>query len=333
MIHFQSLLFSIAALVVGIWIGTLLFKQKEKTERMLFACLVASFPSLVYHSVSINNNSLYILLVFLFIALLIRWWKKPTPRAWYLLICVLALAFVTRVSALVFVPVIGFSLLFHDGISWSNTFRQSVLSVVLLLLLAGWLPVVRLVTEKNPTNSLTFNSQSMNAKLAVSTDARTFLTFNPIRVLGAPYANPWKDTSPREFFWEYFFRSAFFGEFSYPDEQRAIAVLILACALTLLPFLFYGILRLTLQYSHMVFPLGLVIIFTLGSHFFYRIFAPFSANQDFRFSLAAVPPLVFYLVWGIRSGPKSLRPLGTYLSLALSSLSAIFVVLLGFFSS
>lgn len=333
MIQFQSFLFSIAALAAGIWIGTLLFARKEKLERRLFACLIASFPSLIYHSVSINNNSLYILLVFLLIALLIRWWKKPTPRSWYLLICLLALTFVTRVSTLVFVLVIGFSLLFHDSLPWKRKFRQSLFAVLLFILLAGWLPVIRFGFEKNPTNSLTFSSQSMNSKLAVSTDAATFLTFNPIRVLRSPYANPWKDTTPREYFWEYFFRSAFFGEFSYPAELRAVAVLVLACALLLLPFLAFGLVKLTLRYSHQVFPLGLTVIFVLGSHFFYRIFAPYSANQDFRFSLAMVPALMFYLVWGIFAGPKSLRSIGTYIAIAFSSLAAIFIVLLGFFTS
>lgn len=333
MIHFQSLLFSVAALAVGIWIGTLLFKRTEKLERLLFACLVASFPSLIYHSVSINNNSLYLLLTFLLIAFLAQWWKKPAPRTWYLLICLLALAFVTRVSALVFVPVIGCSLLFHNKIPWERKLRQSVISIVLLILLAGWLPLIRFGFEKNPTNSLTFGSQSMNSKLAIPTDAQTFLTFNPIRVLRSPYANPWKNTPSREYFWEYFFRSAFFGEFSYPDELRAVAILLLACALLLLPFLAFSMVKLTLHYSHWIFPLGLTVIFVLGAHFFYRIFAPFSANQDFRFSLAIVPALMCYLVWGICAGPKPLRSIGTYLAIAFASLSAIFIVLLGFFSS
>lgn len=330
-VQFQSLLFSLLALVIGIWIGSLLFGPKERTERILFSCLLAAFPSLIYHTVSVNNNSLYVPLVFLLTALLIRWWRKPTARRWYLLTLVLALAFVTRVSALLFVPVIGFSLLFQDQEHWRAKVRLGALSSILFLLLAGWLPLVRLA-EKNPTNSFTFNSQAMNSKLSVPTDARTFLTFNPIRVLSTPYANPWKDTTPREYFWEYFFRSAFFGEFSYPDELRAVAVLILASALLLLPFLAYALVLLTLRYSHIVFPLGLITIFVVAAHLFYRIFAPFSANQDFRFSLAVIPPVLYYLVWGIRSGPHALRSAGTYIAVALSSLMAVFVVLLGFFA-
>ncbi|MFH1444059.1 MAG: hypothetical protein ABIG34_01565 [Candidatus Peregrinibacteria bacterium] len=332
MVQFQSLFFSIGALAVGIWIGTLLLPRKEKTGRLLFACLVAFFPSLIYHSGSINNNGLYILFAFLTTALLVQWWQKPTARIWYLMICCLALAFVTRVSALVFVPVMGISLLFHDKIRLGKKMQQAVFSVILFVLLVSWMPLIRL-TENNPTNSLTFNSQSMNSKLSVSTDAWTFLTFNPVRVLRSPYANPWKDTSPREYFWEYFFRSAFFGEFSYSDELRAVAALILACALSLIPFLAFGLVKLTLHYSHRVFPLGLIIIFVLAAHFFYRIYAPFSSNQDFRFSIAIVPPMAFYLVWGICEGPRPLRSVGTYLAIAFSSLSAIFVVFLGFFSS
>lgn len=331
-IHFQSLLFSIGILAVGIWIGTLLFTPKQKTGRLLFACLLASFPSLIYHSVSITNNSLYLLLVFLFLAFLIQWWKKPSTGLWYLLVLILAVTFITRVSALIFVLVLGPSLLFHDKIPWRMKSQRALLASLLFVLLVGWLPFIRFVVEKNPTNSLTFSSQSMNSKLAVPTDAGTFLIFNPIRVLRSPYANPWKDTSPREYFWEYFFRSAFFGEFSYPDELKALAALILVCSLTLLPFLVFGLVTLTLRHSHWVFPLGLIIIFVLGAHFFFRIFAPFSANQDFRFSLAMIPALIFYLVWGIRSGPKSLRPIGTYIAIAFASLAAIFVVLLGFFT-
>lgn len=333
LIQFQSLLFSIATLLVGIWIGTLLFPRKEKLERLLFACLIATFPSLIYHGVSINNNSPYILLIFVLIALLTHWWKKPSPRRWYLMIALLALTFVTRVSALIFVPVLALSLLFHDKISWRRKFHQSFFSVILLILLAGWLPLIRFAAENNPTNSLTFGSQSMNSKLAVPTDARTFLVFNPFRILRSPYANPWKDTTPREYFWEYFFRSAFFGEFSYPDELKAVAVLILACSLSLLLFFAFGVVLLTLRYSQRVFPLGLAVIFLLGSHLFYRILAPFSANQDFRFSLGALPLLLFYLIWGISNSPRSLKSVGTYIAIAFASLAGIFVVLLGFFTT
>jgi len=332
MLHFESLLFSVGALAIGIWIGTLLFPPKEKTERLLFVGLIASFPSLIYHSVSINNNSLYILLVFLLLALLIRWWQKPSARAWYVLICCLALSFVTRVSALIFLPVLGLSLTFHDKIPWKGKLRLATLSAILFVFLTGWLPLVRF-TEANPQNSLTFNSQGMNAKLAVVTDVQTFLTFNPIRVLRSPYANPWNDTPSREYFWEYFFRSAFFGEFSYSEELRSMAVLILACALCLLPLLAYGLYKLTMHYSYLTFPLGLTIIFVTGAHLFYRIYAPFSANQDFRFSLALIPPVLYYLVWSICKGPKSLQQFGMYLAVALASLSAIFVVFLGFFSA
>ncbi|OIO55530.1 hypothetical protein AUJ46_01005 [Candidatus Peregrinibacteria bacterium CG1_02_54_53] len=332
-IQFESLIFSLGTLVLGVWIGTLLFPRKQKQERLLFACLVASFPSLIFHSVSITNNSLYIFFVFLLIVLLIQWWKRPTLRSWYLLILCLALTFITRVSALVFVPVLGFSLLFHNKISWRQKCSQALFSTILLLLLIGWLPFVRFVVEKNPTNSLTFSSQTMNSKLAVPTDARTFLIFNPIRILQSPYAEPWKETSSREFFWEYFFRSAFFGEFSYADELRAVAVLILACSLALLLFLVYGLVKLTLYHSHEVFPLGITVIFVLAAHFFYRIYAPFSANQDFRFSLAILPLLAFYVVAGIREGPQALRPVGIYLIYALFSLTTIFLFFLGFFSS
>jgi len=333
LIHFQSLAISVGTLTIGIWIGTLLFPKKQKQERLLFACLIASFPSLIFHSVSITNNSLYVLFTFLLLALLIQWWERPTTRSWYLLILCLALAFITRVSALVFVPVLGFSLLFHDKIPWKKKFSRSLCSAILFLLLVGWLPFIRLVVEENPTNSFTFSSQSLNSKLAVPTDARTFLTFNPIRILHSPYAEPWKKTSSREYFWEYFFRSAFFGEFSYADELRSIAVLILACSLALSFFFAYGLVKLTLYHSHQVFPLGITVIFILAAHFFYRIYAPFSANQDFRFSLAILPLLVFYAIAGIREGPRDLRSVGIYLVYALSSLTAIFLIFLGFFSS
>ncbi len=327
-LQLQSILFSIVTLAIGILLGMQLFPGKKKMPALLFASLLATFPAIFYISAEISNNVLYNLFVFLLLFLLVRWWKSGRPRDWHLLLLVFAASFVTRVSALLFFPVIFLSLFLRHDPRPKEKVRLIFLSALFLLFACGWLPYVRLIHEQNPRNSFTLGSQSMHSGLAVPTSANNFLVFSPAKVLKLPYPNPWTDATRRQYFWEYFFRSAFFGEFSFPTELKGISILMIFCGLALLPYLFYGFWKEFWKRNYETIPLWLSFFAILGAQIAYRLYAPFSANQDFRFSIALLPIVAFMTLSGILNAQKYCRSIGIFSLLLLSSLSAAFLVIL-----
>jgi hypothetical protein len=332
LIQFQSVLFSILILVIGLWLSVLIFPKKESIPRLLFVGVLATFPSLIFQAGSINNNSLYLVFTFLILALLLRWWQNAEEMDWYLLTFTFSLAFITRISTLIFAPIVALALFLRRNIPLAEKIRLGVIAALIVLLLNGWLPVLRFVIENNPQNSITFGSQRMHSRLTQPTLASTFLIFNPLQILRTPYASPWKDETRRQYFWEYFFRTAFFGEFSFSNELKGISLVILSFALSLIPFFFFGLWRIFTQRSYEAFPLCLTFLFLIASHVFYRLYAPFSSNQDFRFSLPLLPIIVFMIIWGIRESTTILRALGFYLVIALASACSAFIFVLTTFT-
>ena len=324
LIQFQSLLFSLAILGVGWWMATLLFARKERLMRLLFVGVIAVFPSLIIHAGSLSNNSLSTLFNFLLIALLLRWWRTGKPRDWDWMLLIFALAFVTRVSALLFLPVICLLLLMQRKLRWMTKWRLGALSLLFLLFACGWLPYIRFFVEQNSTNSYTFGSQSMSSGLAVPTTVRALTTFNPVKILETVYNDPWSDNLRRQYFWEYFYKSAFFGEFSYPSSLKTISIGMLLLSLLLLPYALFGFLRTTYRKFYLSLPLLISFLALLGAQVFYRLYAPFSANQDFRFSLALAPVIIVYTLLGISGSFVWFRRIGVIVTVTLTMLCAIF---------
>ncbi|MEI8230665.1 MAG: hypothetical protein WCG83_06050 [Candidatus Peregrinibacteria bacterium] len=330
LIQFQSLLFSLAILGVGWWMATLLFTRKERLMRLLFVGAIAVFPSLIIHAGSFSNNSLSTLFNFLLIALLLRWWRTGKPRDWNWMLLIFALAFVTRVSALLFLPVICLLLLMQRKLRWMTKWRLGALSLLFLLFACGWLPYIRFFVEQNSTNSYTFGSQSMSSGLAVPTTVRALTTFNPVKILETVYNDPWSDNLRRQYFWEYFYKSAFFGEFSYPSSLKTVSIGMLLLSLLLLPYALFGFLRTTYRKFYLFLPILISFLALLGAQVFYRLYAPFSANQDFRFSLALAPVIIIYTLLGISESFVWFRRIGVILAVGFMLCCAVFFGMLFF---
>ena len=304
-----SLLISIATLAVGIWIGCLLFKKKnEGIERYLFTSIIAVFPALIFLSARITNNGLHNLFVFLIFAFLIKWClAKRSGKYWYSLCAVTALAFITKVGALLFLPVIGLSFIFKNKKNFRISIIRGILGLIIIILIAGWLPVVRFVVESDPQNSMTFGSQSMHGGLRLDSTIKNLTTFNPIGILQQPFNSPWEDEQRRQYFGEYFYRSAFFGEFSFSDDIKKLAVSILLISFVFIPMIIIGLLSDLVRKPTIYIPIALVALFVLLAQIAYRLYAPYSSNQDFRFSIALILPIAYYLLRGSNELPKTAR--------------------------
>src|SRR5262249_53021449 len=144
------------------------------------------------------------------------------------------------------------------------------LGFLLACILAGWLPVVRILIEANNSRTLSLGNQGMHSSLVVTNAARNFLTFNPFAMIRIPFNNPFDDATRRQYFWEYFFRSSLFGEFGF-DQIRHLARMLLTVALSLLPLLVVGFVRSLWKAFRAALPVTLTFVFLLIASVAYRV--------------------------------------------------------------
>jgi hypothetical protein len=328
LLHIQlfSLLLSIISLALTWWMATLLFPKKEgRTSAALMLGIVAVFPTLIFLAARISNDTLYQCLGFLFMALTVYWWQKPSWKIWYLLCALIGLSLLTKVSATTFVPILFLPLLLLRKTALTKKILHGFLGLVLIIALCGWLFVLRFYLEADTSRSLSLGNQGMNSGLSVANSPVNLLTFNPSQILQHPYNNPWDDTYRRQYFPEYFFRSAFTGEFGFDDHLKDLNVGILFFALLAIPLMVFGFIRerCTDPLKHL--PFWLLLLLMLAASASYRIHFPYTANQDFRFVVMIIVPLSYYAVSGTAL-PMPLRILTRLLLLAFILCCALFLL-------
>jgi 4-amino-4-deoxy-L-arabinose transferase-like glycosyltransferase len=335
-----SLLLSFAMLGIGIWVGTMIFpKKEEKIHRLLFAGILAVFPGFVFFSARINNDVLVQFFAFLSLASIYRWWissPKNTYRSiapwWMLAIASAAFGILTKMNALLLLPMLGLCLLLKPGISPIKRLNLGIAAAILGLVLTGPYLSIRYLDQGQ--RHLVGNLGTLNSGLIVDSDLVSLTEFNPVRIVGQPYNNPWSDAAGRDFFWEYLFRSAFFGEFSFGNGFMMILTsLILACAIALLPYTILGIKHMWKNRRIDAIPFLIAGAVLLVGHVIFRQSAPYSCSQDFRYSLLVLIPFAAFTVAGVmsRTGKWKYLSVGSYgIFLGLCTVFLTSIATLGF---
>jgi hypothetical protein len=301
-----SLLLSLLTLGIGFWIGALLYPAKEHLrERLLFFGVIATFPSLILFAARINNDSLYHVFAFLSFGFLLRWWQTRRPRDWYLLAAAVCLGILTKSNAILLVPVSLLCLLAAE-LPWKAKIMHGVAMCALVAAALALFLLPRALAGETTTVGVG-NINTLNPALRVSAAPSAYVTFNPIEVLRHPYNHTWHDDQRRHNFWEFFYRSAYFGEFSFGDALRAHAQFLLAIGYLLFPLTLFGIWKSIRQWDRRHIPLLLTLGVLLAGHVAFRMQYPYSSSQDFRYSILLIVPLAFYAIEGARHLPKNLR--------------------------
>lgn len=305
-----SLLLSVLTLLTGVAVGFLLFRGAAKRhERLLFSTLVAGFPVLVLFSSRITNDVLAQLLSFLFVFFLLRLWQHRLPRDMRAQALILAVALLTKISAVLLWPVSVLTTLFLHGVELKKKIAWISLTTAACVLLAGWLPVLRLAIEADTERSMVLGNEGMDPAVAVRNTSQSFLTFHPLHILRHPFNSPYGDEARRQFFPEYFFKSAFFGEFGFPESFRTLAFLILSFGMASLLLGIVGIVC-SLRIARSDAPPLLFILFLhLAAIIGYRFFFPYAPNQDFRFVTVLTIPWFYFSIVGASALPPFLRRL------------------------
>ncbi|MDP7069491.1 MAG: glycosyltransferase family 39 protein, partial [Candidatus Peribacteraceae bacterium] len=298
-IQVQSLLYGAGIVVIGGLLAMrLLPHATSKTERLLYCGIIASLPAFVFLSSRVTNNTLYMLLASLSFLMLIRWWKSNAVNDWYELCVILGLTTLTKASGLAIVAAVGVCWLLKN-ISHKHMWRQAIVGGMITVLIVGWYPLSRISDASDTEKLLTLGNGGMHGGLALQNTAPNFLTFNPLGVLEQPFNNPWGDEQRRQYFWEYFFRSAYFGEFGFHDQLRLLARGMLLFGMFGLLMMTVGLIDSFRKRDEDTIPIFVAFVFLLMAAFLYRYNFQYSANQDFRQSIVVVLPAAYFVVRGL----------------------------------
>lgn len=304
MVQLFSFFLSCASVVLASWIVVQLFPKKTQSSFATLAfALYAFFPATILLSSRINNDVLLEFLGLACIGSLIAWWIGRDDSWWYASILTFSLALLTKSNALLLAPIIGVCLLLKPRLSMMQRLRLGGITIALLLVLNGWYVALRAFEGQT---HIVANLTNLNSALRLDTAWENMAEFNPIRVVMQPYNNPWDDAHGRQHFWEYLFRSAFTGEFSFGDRLAPVVSTALGLGLIVFLFSLIGGWHVLRERILELLPLWLTPITLLLGHAAYRQFvAPYSSSQDFRYSLLAVLPLAILAVQGMGYLPQA----------------------------
>jgi hypothetical protein len=315
-----------ACLAICWQIARELFTGKDaRPKRLLFTALIGALPSFVTFSTRVTNDILLYPLCFLYLLLIQRWWKGGRARDFWLAQLCVGLGLLTKTNAALFLGVTLACVLLKRGAAWRARIGLFAGSVAVVALIGGAPLAYRFGVEGQ--THIVGNVHKLQESLRVGNGLENYAVFNPAAVIRQPFNNPWDDSARRQHFWEFYFRSVFFGEVGFGAPMTALASCVVALGLaagvaTAAGFARYG-------WRDEAVPMAACLCVCLAASLAYRLTEPFSCNQDFRFVLPMAAPLAYFAVRAT-AFPRSFGRAAAYALWALVAAELAFVALLVF---
>ena len=319
---------SVLTFVIGIWIASLLFSEKkDQKKNLLLIAVLAVFPGVIYFASRINNDVLLQVFMFFSLALILHWWKKGGIYYWLLAIAFACLGILTKLNALLLLPIAYLCLLFYKKYRLRKKVALGIAGLFLIFIMTGWLFALRFGAEGQ--KYIVGNANGLNPKLYISNEIELYTEFNPIRIVKQPYNHQWEKEGSREYFFEYLYRSAFVGEFKFGKNLQPFVSFILLQGLFLLAIMFIGLFRSMQNSRRETMPMFLTLFVLIAGHLAFRHIPPSaSPGQDFRYSFLVIIPCTYFVLIGLDALPKLLRTLATVLLYLFITSCAIFIILI-----
>ncbi len=296
-----SLLFSVLTLATCLWMTLRLFPKKSgQIPGLVFLGCLATLPGIVFVASRISNDTLTTLVLFVFFALLLQWWTDGSRWSWRLCSAVAGIGILTKVTAYLAFPVLLFCLWQRRRMQPAEKARLACEAIGIGLLLGGWFLALRLSQPYFPRLLDVGWGLNLSPRLLLPMRPGDAFSFSITRMLEIPFSNPWSDVYGRRFFWEYLFKSAFFGEWQYP-KLVWLCRGILTGGFGVLALAAMGLMKDIRQKDRMLVPLlsllaaGLLMVL-LGRLVHFSV-----ANQDFRLMPVIAVPVAAFACHGIAS--------------------------------
>ena len=308
-----SLVLSCASLALAVWISKLLWIGPGASRcRLAFVTTLGVLPGIVFSASRISNDTLVEFLAFAFFALLLRWWRFGSPRAWYGAVIVLGLGVLTKSNFLPYIGIAGLTLLSRPRGEAREASIAALLirSGFILVIMTSWYFLYRFGFEGE--KHLVGNIANLNRKLFIPLNVTNFLKVNPLAVIRDPFNDPWTEASGRSYLWEYLIKSAFTGEWRFHGRVQAlIAALQVINFFVFLPLALLMLMRDVARLRNA--PLWSSALIPVASMICIVILHPVAVLQDFRHVHIMVIPITFYVVSGIDLLPGWIRKVGWWM--------------------
>jgi 4-amino-4-deoxy-L-arabinose transferase-like glycosyltransferase len=293
LLQWHAALLSVLTLLFGLLCGPMILHRKEqKVSLLLYGLGLATLPGLVFMAGRINNDALAQLIAFAAFWMLLRWWRGRAWTAWFGVCALLGMGLLTKTSTAPLIPVAFLALLMRPHLAMRPKIINGIIGLALIVSLGGWFHIARYSAEENSRAAIVGNVDILTN---VVENRPSYLTvFSPKGILQHPYNHAFEDSERRQYFWEFFYRSAFFGEFILGPERRALAQGMLGAGMILLLLGAASLWReLRLRWRETA-PMWLTLAFLAAGHFAFRIALPFSSSQDFRYSPLLATAFIYY---------------------------------------
>jgi len=258
------------------------------------------WPTGIITSIAINNDvGLYALssLAMLYMA---RWWHSHRPAELLLCALFIALALLTKTTAVVLIATLGLLMLmrlwrhqhWRQWRSWQPMLWSGAVIVTGFALSLG--RKILYYQQGRIQDWITGDSNSLLGDwLKVPAKIGNFLPMDVATFISHPWIDLTKDATGRYNFWNVLLRTALTGEYSFNGTlQEWVSVLWGLLLLAILLTLIIKSKRLTSinsSWRHM--PLIIVSFMWLASLISFRAHASFACNNDFRYLLPVLVPL------------------------------------------
>jgi hypothetical protein len=290
-----SLVCSTGVLIVGLWIGRIIY-EREIPNRLYLLAVLGVAPALAFNSSRISNDVLLNLLSFLWFGFLLQFWKKPDRRTWFGLSLILGLALLTKASALVLIPISVLCLILSPAFTIRSKAFLALSFAGVLLGIAGWYYLPRAFHETGVGNYVVGNLPILNPRAHIEGMLGKSLIFNPFKIVRYPFAEPWGPH--HEYFLEVFFKTIFLGEWINGPSYRWMARGFMLAALLLIPVFLTGVYRSIKSRRMDSLPLLITLGAVFSAHWCFVQMAPFISSQDFRYSVILLVPMVYFFLQG-----------------------------------
>lgn len=309
----EALAISLAVLALGIWIARCCFPlEQDHRARTRLLLGLALFPSVVFYASRISNDVLFSLCSFVWLLGLLRFWEKASARWLGLTALSLGLGLISKSSALLLIPSSLLVLALQPARTWVWKLRMGLFAAGIVLLIAGPFQIRNAIEARNTSNFVVGNIESLPDDLRIPGTVQNFVTFNPIQVACHPVSKTTANDPRRGMVPEFYFRSAFFGEFG-PSGTRGIASVMIVLALLLLPFVMFGIWQALRCRQGADVPLLLALGMIVAGQLAYVWRQPFCCNSDFRFFIVAAVPWLYFFNRGLQTSRPRLAIAGEWL--------------------
>lgn len=320
-----SLLESIGVLLVGRAVASLLYPE-DRDSRLGMVAVLAVAPPLVFNAARVSNDGLLTLLEFSWLAILLRYWRRPRMVTWAWLAVVLGLALVTKASALVLAAVSGLCLAADSraGLKTRGMRLGALLAIVAVMAGGYYLPRCFQATALN--TYVVGNLASLNPCAHIDGVLEKSFVFNPARIIRYPFDEAW---GPRhDYFLEVFFKTMLMGDWIKGEFYKIPGRIMVSVALLLIIPFGAGLYRALRRREFFDGPLLATLGGVLAAQWLFLQMAPFLSTLDFRFSVILLVPIIHYVGRGIREGPGWWRGFATLLLQVAVLNSAIYLVML-----